>query len=604
MSSLPESVSTSKTLTSTFPSLSSRRLLTAGGILLILVGMLFGDIFAVFVLHQNASRINDNLVAAALAVESRTPAAIPYSFQNIDGFLENRGTKVDTHVHMIDFGYLALLLALFQPWVAFSERARKRLAWIFLIGGGALPVGVFLIHYVGLAYSPLAAIGWASIAADTGGFLVLLVTAIELVGLARGLRASRTTALAPASTAPEADALFTDRSWATQQLLTWGTILVLAGFLHGAYYAAFHLFDDEQRDVNILSRMTHPTESSTPVDATIAAGANSSTNSTVTRSATVLAVPASHLSLLGPSAVAAARAAVADYAMLQGEKAVNIATHSHAVEFGMLALLMAFFQPLLFLSERWKRIWVVTLIAGSFILPVFVFLELHYGLLAGGIADIGGLLVIIALTGMLVGIIRGEARLDSVSEAHTAASPPVATPSMIIDLPRIPLLTRAGRTLITAGLALAIVGMIYGLYYAVFIEHQTLDAIGGSLASAFVHAAEGNAAASRVSLSSYAAANYAYIRQVDFHGHVIGLGMLLLVLGLALRRCRLHEFLQRPVAAVFIAGSVIFPLSVLLETASLSPLPRILAVLGSALVVVSLAALAFSFRPTHTRSAT
>ena len=38
-----------------FSRLSARRLLVLGGIGLILVGMIFGDIFAVFVLHQNAA---------------------------------------------------------------------------------------------------------------------------------------------------------------------------------------------------------------------------------------------------------------------------------------------------------------------------------------------------------------------------------------------------------------------------------------------------------------------------------------------------------------------------------------------------------------------
>src|SRR2546430_7805077 len=47
------------------------------------------------------------------------------SFQAVGSFLENRGTKVDTHVHMIAFGYLALMLALFEPWVALRERDRK-----------------------------------------------------------------------------------------------------------------------------------------------------------------------------------------------------------------------------------------------------------------------------------------------------------------------------------------------------------------------------------------------------------------------------------------------------------------------------------------------
>jgi hypothetical protein len=338
----------------------------------------------------------------------------------------------------------------------------------------------------------------------------------------------------------------------------------------------------------MLSRMTEP-------------------SSTDTSDATATAQSTTHLTLIGHAGIDAARATVADYAMLQGEKAVNIATHSHAVEFGMLAILMAFFQPLLFLSERWKRIWVVTLIAGSFILPIFVFLELHIGLLAGGIADLGGLLVIIALTGMLVGIIRGAARLDSASETSAAigagASASTSHPAItLVEPPVIPLLTSAGRTLITAGLALAIAGMTYGLYYAVVIEHQTLDAIGGSLAGAFVRAAEGNATASRSAMLSYAAANYDYIRQVDFHGHLIGLGMLLVVLGLALRRSRLAEFFQRPVAAVLIAGSIIFPLAVLTETASSSPLPRLFAILGSALVILSLTALALSFLPKHTRA--
>ena len=39
--------------------------------------------------------------------------------------MEDRGTKVDAHVHMIDAGYLALLLALIQPYVALSACQRK-----------------------------------------------------------------------------------------------------------------------------------------------------------------------------------------------------------------------------------------------------------------------------------------------------------------------------------------------------------------------------------------------------------------------------------------------------------------------------------------------
>ena len=44
-----------------FTALSARRLLVLTGIGMILVGMIFGDIFAVFVLHQNAARVGESL---------------------------------------------------------------------------------------------------------------------------------------------------------------------------------------------------------------------------------------------------------------------------------------------------------------------------------------------------------------------------------------------------------------------------------------------------------------------------------------------------------------------------------------------------------------
>src|SRR5437660_4619120 len=101
------------------------------------------------------------------------------------------------------------------------------------------------------------------------------------------------------------------------------------------------------------------------------------------------------------------------YGMLAAEKAVDMAAHSHIVEFGLLAILLSFIQPYVFLRDVWKRRWVVLLLAGSLILPIFVFLELKLGLVAGGIADLGGLMVIVALMGMLVGVLRYSGRIDA-----------------------------------------------------------------------------------------------------------------------------------------------------------------------------------------------
>jgi len=71
-----------------------------GGIALILSGMILGDIFAAFILHPNANRIGENLLAATRAVAAHDPRVAGAAFQNIGALLENRGTKVDAHSHV------------------------------------------------------------------------------------------------------------------------------------------------------------------------------------------------------------------------------------------------------------------------------------------------------------------------------------------------------------------------------------------------------------------------------------------------------------------------------------------------------------------------
>jgi hypothetical protein len=351
----------------------ARRLLILGGIGLILTGMFFGDIFAVYTLHQNAAQVGANLAAAANAALSGNRQAVLANFRNVGMFLENRGTKVDTHVHMIDFGYLALLLAILQPWVGFAESRKKQIAWVFLAGAWLLPVGVYLIHYAGLAGSPMKSIGWASIAADFGGLLVLLATLGYLVGLVRNLRNE--------GGSSRVDDLLNDRNREGRLLFAGGVALVLLGFFHGAYYAASDLYRHEAQDYSLLAQMSGGA----------AAGARVAVDDALTR-----------------------------YGQLQGAKAVNIAAHAHSVEFGLLAVMMAFFQPYVSLRARWKRRWAEILLLGSLLLPICVLLELKYGLIAGGVADLGGLLVIFALLAMWIGILRYTGELDAAASSGSA----------------------------------------------------------------------------------------------------------------------------------------------------------------------------------------
>jgi hypothetical protein len=344
--------------------MSAQRLYVFGGIALIAAGMLFGDIFAVFILHQNAGQQGAALIAACRGVVAGDSQAVRGSFSQLGGLLEDRGTKVDAHVHMTDAGYLALLLALVQPYIALVPSTKKIMAGLFILGGVCLPIGIFLIHYMGLAYSPFSVIGWASILADSAGALLIFVLVTQAWGFWKHLR---TRQLAESE-------LSDDDSMPRRALLSGGTILILLGFAHGAYYAGALLYPHERMETTILGGMI---------------GA------------------ASHGNLEG------AQAEVEIFGNLAATRAVNIAAHSHIIEFGLLAILLSFVQPYVFLSERWRRRWVKVFLGGSVILPVFVLLELNLGLIAGGIADVGGLLVIAALAGMLVGVLRYSGSFDA-----------------------------------------------------------------------------------------------------------------------------------------------------------------------------------------------
>ena len=153
----------------------------------------------------------------------------------------------------------------------------------------------------------------------------------------------------------------------------------------------------------------------------------------------------------------------------------------------------------------------------------------------------------------------------------------------------------ARRLLLFGGIALALWGMGYGLWDAVFAEHQALDGIGASLAAGFSAAAQRDSGAAAAALSQYREAKYVYDRQVDVHGHWIGLAMLLIVLGIGFDRV---EFSRRPkflLALGLLLGAIIFPLGVLLQTVSHGPLPRGVAIAGSGMIIASLAASVWGF---------
>ena len=153
----------------------------------------------------------------------------------------------------------------------------------------------------------------------------------------------------------------------------------------------------------------------------------------------------------------------------------------------------------------------------------------------------------------------------------------------------------AKRVLLLGGIALALLGMTYGFWYAVFAEHQALDGIGASLASSFSSAANRNLTQSAEALDQYRQARYNYDRQVDAHSHWVGLAMVLIVLGIGFDHIALSRKSKLLLAWGLLIGAVLFPFGVLLQTMSQGVVPKLVAVIGSALVVFALAAAAAGF---------
>ena len=156
-------------------------------------------------------------------------------------------------------------------------------------------------------------------------------------------------------------------------------------------------------------------------------------------------------------------------------------------------------------------------------------------------------------------------------------------------------MSRSRKLLLFGGLALALWGMSYGLWYALFDEHQTLEHMGGSLATGFAKAAARDMDGARASIDEFGAAKFEYVREVDVHSHWTGLAMLLLLLGVVFDRVGFDERKRFYLALMLLVGSVVFPLGVILQTAMRGAVSDGLAIIGSALVTFGLAGSALGF---------
>lgn len=337
-----------------------QKILAVGGILLVVGGMGFGELLALFIVHSLNDRIAEALVTSAQLIPLGDADGIMVQFQAIGALLENRGTKIDAHSHAVHLGYIALLLAILQPWTKLSPRLRKWAACLFAASAVLLPLTIISIHYVGLSYSPFSYIGWASVVADFLGMLLVLSMFMHLWGIGHNAFSNRDLNASKVQVAELA---------LSRLLLSAGLFLLVCGFLYGLGYAAWLQYGQGLSEVEILKSI-------------------------------VTNAQADQQSLVAQD--------FATYGHFQMLRTVNVSVHAHINELGILLLMLSFLQrPLV--NRQTAQIhsaWLI--IAGAFLMPVGILLAIPFGSIGGVVSNLAGIILIAGVLAMFAELFFAE----------------------------------------------------------------------------------------------------------------------------------------------------------------------------------------------------
>jgi hypothetical protein len=149
-------------------------------------------------------------------------------------------------------------------------------------------------------------------------------------------------------------------------------------------------------------------------------------------------------------------------------------------------------------------------------------------------------------------------------------------------------MTTPQRILILTGLLLIAFTMAFGVWYAIFDEHQTLVGMGVHMATGFAEMASGNVAASNTALENYADLSREYGREIHAHGHWGMLSLILIIIGLAFNRLAIGERQGVILAWVMALSAALFPLGVLMQIGPAAGLGKLLTVPASLGMVLGL----------------
>ncbi|MGR9091042.1 MAG: hypothetical protein ACU85U_10740 [Gammaproteobacteria bacterium] len=330
------------------------RTLALGGLGLAVAGFLLGEIYAIFISHVANGVIKAAWLDVVQATATANSEALEAAFARVLELSDKRGRFMSTHSHIGAYGLLALALAILHPGFRRSPGGLRMPALGLIAGAWLHCAGTFASHYLP---------GPATAVAMLGQLLVIGALLAFAVAWLRGDTAPLTDTLRPRLHARN-----------SRWLLANGLALVIAGMGFGVWFALG------------LTRDLEPGMFDAIRAAVSAAAAGAADNAAL---------------------------AITRFKTLQSQIAITAAAHSHAIEFGFLLMLLAFLEPFVMLSQRWRRRWTNAVIIGAWLLPVCVFLATIHGLTAAAAADIAGGFTLAGLIGMFIGILRSTGAADS-----------------------------------------------------------------------------------------------------------------------------------------------------------------------------------------------
>lgn len=329
----------------------AQRLLLAGGVSLVLVGLLSGGIFALFVSHVVNAELRSVWAALIESVARGDTSAIHPAVDRLRELAVDRGRAMSMHSHIASYGLLTAMIGLARHSLLGNSN-QNFIASLLVLTGGALQ-GASM-------YAQSWRMAQAFTASDLGAVLLFIGISLTVFRLLRSDAAA-------AQTAPSVAGNFI----VDNVLLRAGASLVCIGLVLGLYVAWRHIYFEQPALSAAFAEM---------------------------------------LRALDMGDVRTASARFGDYKTIQTRIDITAASHSHAVFFGFVLLVTAFTIRSLRLPRPVLNAARVLVLGGAFLLPVCVFLAPRISMRFALGANIGGALVVLALAIVLIGLVVGKER--------------------------------------------------------------------------------------------------------------------------------------------------------------------------------------------------